>query len=773
MIETSADPFVIRNARLVATFDPATGRLLTLSDTTDRTLFSSCIFRYRVAGKYYSDAPQNGEKDDAPAIVTRTVSLGSDRVRSIAASEHLRITRDFFVPRDRSLIRMRTAVRALQPLIKIAPVSLPLLNFGPGVEDPLGDERDHYFDGCELSNGVELPSWRVLFNKKDDDGIFIATICREFMAKLQILPEGLEFAPHRNVLYTMDQHARFPPLSMQPGQVIRHEIWFGAWSKATHDSLIGELKLDVPRRRRVAPLAHVLPPASPHGHVIALASADAPTTSANEPFDAGAWRVIDAAWSHNGKALFAPTVAFPPALQFTPGLTGNHRVLVTIGAASAPLLRIDGKPIYRTITAFNGSPFVRVLSGTLPITVVDFGVHQFSSETVLTLERTPERHDNTMAAEIRLVSTDAPVRVPRAGALPLHSFIDAPDIGMLLTDCRNPSIEPYHEVIRQHARMGFSTLLWRIDGQVTEYPTNVATRRYTYGKVHGVYNPQCKEGGRIQRRVDMLREAIDTARSVGLKIVGWMRFNSYWGNVQSDFFRENPQFWETWENGSVGRKLCLAHPAVRAHKRAILLEAARYGLDGLNLGFLRHPPMLHRAPILVESYRQRFGEDPPLNSGPGNIDFANSLPPTDDKSLRWFRHRADFLTEFVRELKRDLRDAGLSHVPVSIWVRPNHCLFDGIDLETWLKEGLCDAVYSESAVGDPVGEPTPEWETMVRARVPLIRGLSAFKYESAAKNLGPFLDKYDGVSIYEGNVAVVSPNFIHLFETELARRYGN
>jgi hypothetical protein len=761
----------LENDGVTAHFDPGTGRMISLATRAGRGIFEGDYFRFRVDGVFHTDKQDATAGPGVSVLTCVDVQTGPGRVRSVWEDALVRVVRDYWVPGNGQLMRVRTSIRALGAFAGAMPTALPMFPFAKGFADPLGDERDHYFDGCELDTGLELGAWRVFFHQEDDEGLFLATKCREQMTHVQVLAEGIEINPHRAVLYKTDMGARFPALTMAKGDVIRHEMWVGGWSKEKHAEVVGSLGLDVPRRRRAPALTAGVGERSKHEGGLVFNPGLERAVPVGSAFDAAAWRVAPAPWCAKGKALYAPSEVFPAPVEIAPGVEGRHRIIVETGPGSAPLVRVDGRAVYRTSPG-GETCFDRVLAGEMAPTDMDFGVHELTKASVVSIGRTPARHGITFVGAVRVAPTSDPVRLPRAGALGLHSFIDTPDIGSL-NDCRNPGIEPYHAVIREHACMGFSSLLWRIDGQVTEYPTNIGTRRYTYGKVHGVYSPMTKEGGRIQRKVDMLKEALDAAHGYGLKVVGWMRFNAYWGNVQSEFYRDHPQFWETWENGSSGRKLCLAHPEVRAHKRAILVEAARYGLDGLNLGFLRHAPILHRAPILVEGYRKEYGEEPPLHNKPGELDFNNKLPYGDEKSVRWFKYRARFMTEFGRELKADLKAAGLGHVPVSIWVRPNHCLYDGIDMEAWLAEGLCDGVFADSMhsgrVGEPSVDPTPQWEAMVRAKVPLVRGLSAFVPSTAREHLGAFLKRYDGVSIYEGNQAVIDPGFREMFEAQLDR----
>ena len=77
---------------------------------------------------------------------------------------------------------------------------------------------------------------------------------------------------------------------------------------------------------------------------------------------------------------------------------------------------------------------------------------------------------------------------------------------------------------------------------------------------------------------------------------------------------EHPEWPEVREDGSPAPQLCFAVPEVRAHKVAILREAAAYGLDGLLFDTLRHPPMVGYHPAVVAAFRARHGEDPPRES---------------------------------------------------------------------------------------------------------------------------------------------------------------
>lgn len=134
------------------------------------------------------------------------------------------------------------------------------------------------------------------------------------------------------------------------------------------------------------------------------------------------------------------------------------------------------------------------------------------------------------------------------------------------------------------------------------------------------------------------------------------------------------------------------------------------------------------------------------------------------------------MTLFGRELRAALKATGLEHIKISIWVRPNHCLFDGIDLPAWLSEGLCDEVVCNGMIGpercyadtfDPeICGLRPDWKKMVQARVPLVRCLA---YEDIARwkhHLPEVLaEGYEGLCTYESDWSVLDPEFIDLYQS--------
>ncbi|MDP6505500.1 MAG: hypothetical protein QF886_17895, partial [Planctomycetota bacterium] len=116
-------------------------------------------------------------------------------------------------------------------------------------------------------------------------------------------------------------------------------------------------------------------------------------------------------------------------------------------------------------------------------------------------------------------------------------------------------------------------------------------------------------------------------------------------------------------------------------------------------------------------------------------------------------------------LRAALSEREMEHVKVSLWLRPNHCLFDSIDLPLWLDEGLCDEVVVESynphEYDEVVYGVRPEWKAMVQSKVPLIRSTFALGLEKA-KDMA-ISEGYDGLCTYESDWFVLDDRWVDFY----------
>jgi hypothetical protein len=244
-------------------------------------------------------------------------------------------------------------------------------------------------------------------------------------------------------------------------------------------------------------------------------------------------------------------------------------------------------------------------------------------------------------------------------------------------------------------------------GLGTFYPSRVGTEQvWTPG--FGGYRAIANETRDRYRRAgfDPLRAAVDCAREIGVEIYPQVRMEGvqmppnhlgYCGPGQ--FLLDHPEWRCVTREGHPARTLSHAFPEVRAKYVALLREWVEdYGADGVCIIFCRSwPYALFEEPVR-RSFREKYGED------------ILKLHPYDDRVLT---HQAGFLTQLLRETramldevgKRQGRRLGTCYVLPTSYKLPDFpdlgpltsCKCYGMDVETWVREGLVDhlAVHME------------------------------------------------------------------------------
>lgn len=771
----------LRNRHLCARFDPATGALLHLSHATDNApnlvTGSSCGYQENTGkiwvGQDYAGQPQ------APWEI-RAVHHDTACVSTELRSADVDVRIAWSLPADSPLLACAVRVKGRGGAGRLGYTMLPRIAFAGDFNDAFYDEPDLYDDGAELAPGQERPCWRVFYRTGRADGLLLATRSKTDMSHMSILARAFDVEPHIGMAYTSDPVGTRPALDCARRRA--HEVNFelGPWTATGHRRLLKTARLDQPHAvKHAPPRGRPMPQARLKGkvfHATRLAGDSATTT-----FDPKRWMRARAPWAQSGSLLFATTGVAAPDLTLDPQLKGVYHVFLGVGDSRGATLHVTGDPEkrYRVVSAAHSQSeaFRLMLAGAHRPRELDFGFIQMDGKQVR-IGRHPDHSAPSTIDYIRFEKL-SPAQQKRwerqrdaDPVLPLSGLADICDISVLL-DTQKPDPRAFAAVIWEHANSKLRKCYWRIDGQCSDFPCSTNTMRYPASKVHGVFVPHSRAYGRALLKTDVLRLAVKAAKKYGVELYGWMRFNNYTGNVQSEFFTNHPQYWEESESGHRGRKLCLAHPEVRQHKIDILVEAAKYGLAGLNLGFLRHPPILHYAPILVEGYQKQFGRLPPREPKHPDPAHVKTRPQRDPQAEyeNFWRYRAGFMTLFGQELRQALRAANLSHVRIAIWVRPNHCLFDGIDLPAWLDQGLCDEVvtmhYSSGVQDLELNWETPQWREQVRAKVPLIRTLEPWRKMSKVKaQLRRILaEGYDGICTYESNDTVLDTDFIQLYRS--------
>jgi hypothetical protein len=129
--------------------------------------------------------------------------------------------------------------------------------------------------------------------------------------------------------------------------------------------------------------------------------------------------------------------------------------------------------------------------------------------------------------------------------------------------------------------------------------------------------------------------------------------------------------------GKPRSNLSYAYPEVRAFRLSIIREAAGYGVDGIHLNFLRHPPFFGYDPPLVAAFRKKYGAEP------------------EKGDERWYRLRADIMTGFVRQIRKALDEIGAQtgrRLSLSASMEYRNYVHQGLDVERWVQEGLVDLI---------------------------------------------------------------------------------
>jgi hypothetical protein len=247
--------------------------------------------------------------------------------------------------------------------------------------------------------------------------------------------------------------------------------------------------------------------------------------------------------------------------------------------------------------------------------------------------------------------------------------------------------EKLQRVIDRFAGSQIYSFDWCIGGSTFTYNTQIGTLFGSHVKTFWRQGDR-RAGEALQQLIaageDPLRVVIDRARKRGIRINATLRMNAnYGGEIAKSF---NGEFY--WQNlalrivdkkGKPHPHLSYAYPEVRNFRLAIIREAAGYGIDGIHMNFLRHPPFFGHDPPLVTAFRKKFGVEP------------DAVP--DDE--RWHRLRADIMTEFVRQVRKALDEVGAQtgrRIALSATMEFKDYLKQGLDVERWVKEGLVDLI---------------------------------------------------------------------------------
>ena len=237
--------------------------------------------------------------------------------------------------------------------------------------------------------------------------------------------------------------------------------------------------------------------------------------------------------------------------------------------------------------------------------------------------------------------------------------------------------EHFWEMIEPYRDSDVESLYWGLLGDVTTFETQVGTM---------ATGPGAEDIESLHSRgINPLVTALEYAHDIGLKFYIYQRMGAWedpfpvdiW---KSEFTKSHPEFRCLSKDGVPNPRLSYAFDEVRQYQVDLLSEVAGYGVDGVDMNFMRGPVYVFYEEPLVKGFIKEFGDDPRT---------------LDEWDERWLKYRRWPLTAFVRELRARLDSVGKrlgKRIALSAvtFATPLANLYYGLDVETWVKEGLVD-----------------------------------------------------------------------------------
>lgn len=211
--------------------------------------------------------------------------------------------------------------------------------------------------------------------------------------------------------------------------------------------------------------------------------------------------------------------------------------------------------------------------------------------------------------------------------------------------------------------------------------------------------PFFREGDRlIQQRLpkyytdELMSTLFDYGHSMGLEMYYSLRMG-FWGiefpfdqfYFDVSFFQNNPQWRCRNRDGEMIHRMSYAYPEVQEYMLDQFSRMAEQDCDGVEMLLNRGAPFVLFEQPFVEAFQQRYGMDP-------------CLLPLEDPRVQSMH--CEIMTDFVRRLRHRLDEerAARGQKRLKIIARGllnlSDNLVQGIDLETWAKEGFIDAAIS-------------------------------------------------------------------------------
>lgn len=457
---------------------------------------------------------------------------------------------------------------------------------------------------------------------------------------------------------------------------------------------IGDETVEVPVSVTIMP---AVTPRDDDGTVV-TAREMARTVSAPTRFTSGGWWFREDVPSIGGAgALEIMGMEGRPPLEMPSPVRGFHEVVAGVGACPRVFAEIPkGAPlrmwskavefghggtlpsmgdVSMQVAAQHSAPPVRVYGAraALRSNEILLGSADLSDKTIA-IHPTGKFPDVLTLQYLRFVPCDAAAPAPKAGNFRLGGICDVFDVAHASGPSQDG--ESYRAAIRQHAEAGFDTVYWQSLAGVAFFPCQACRPAGPEPTSHNHYNPAARSVGvDIGAGVDPLAIAVEEARRLGIRLIGWVRPYFATGAVPG----ARPEWRVKRADGRWIDRLSIAHEPVRRLYRQAVAEVAAHGVDGILYDFMRHPPVMHYCDPLVEGFRRKYGEPP------RTLTRAEGRNQLDEP---WLKYRAETVTALLRDIRGDLDRAGRGHVRLTVRTQASFMLYDGCDFLSWVREGL-------------------------------------------------------------------------------------
>lgn len=234
-------------------------------------------------------------------------------------------------------------------------------------------------------------------------------------------------------------------------------------------------------------------------------------------------------------------------------------------------------------------------------------------------------------------------------------------------------------------------------------------------------------------------------RFAGLKMDNYLPIHEIYAekSLGSAIVTDHPEWRKRDPQGVMSNSLSLAFPEVRDFWLSSIRDLIEVGFSGINIVFARSFPFVLYE--VITSFQERYSDDP------------RSLDPADD---RWMRHKAEYVTEFIRQV-RAMLDEEEARTGVRLGTAYHamnsvaNSLYFNMDVETWIREGLVDhcIVHPTHSVEPNMPDPgdfTPEFLTQY---VEMARGTACKVYADVYPRRMPAEDyRRKAITYYDAGV---------------------